>query len=724
MSKTIIISNRLPVRIETEEEELTYKPSEGGLATGLGSIFKSGENIWIGWPGMAFDSEEEKAEVTHNLKKQNMAPVFLTEDEVNDYYLGFSNQTLWPAYHYFVQNIIYDEKQWEAYKSANQKFADTVVQYLDPGDIVWIHDYQLLLLPELLREQFPDLTIGFFQHIPFPSYEVFRMIPWRNELLRGMLGADYIAFHTYDDMRHFLSSVHRVVGLAYDRNEIILNDRIVVADSLPMGIDYDKYAQSAASEDAIEREERYRENLEGRLILSMDRLDYSKGISVRLKAYERFLEENEEYIGEVSLLLIVVPSRDKVPSYQNLKEEIDELVGKINGKFGRVNWRPIHYFYRSFPLGALSAFYRMCEIAMITPLRDGMNLVCKEFIASKLDQKGVLILSEMAGSSKELSDSILVNPNDQKQLVQALKCGLEMPEEEQKKRNALMQQSLQKYNIFKWVDLFVSNLEKVKALQDDLATHNFDKNASTLLLEQYNTSVNRLILLDYDGTLVSFHDDPESCAPGDELLQTLETLNADEKNIVVVISGRKADHLENWLGHLDIHLVAEHGARYKTPNNDWENNPELPDDQWKVQAKEIINFYVDRTPGSFLEEKANALVWHYRKVEKGLGALRSSELYSHLRYMKRNGIDVMEGNHIVEVKPLAINKGKIAKRFTTQLHPDFIMALGDDRTDEYTFEALPDTAFTIKVGPGNSYARYSIKDYKAVRNLLKKLANS
>lgn len=725
MSKTIIISNRLPVRIEKDEnDELSYKTSEGGLATGLGSIFKTGDNIWIGWPGMAFSSEESKATVKENLLERNMAPVFLTEDEVNNYYLGFSNQTLWPAYHYFVQNIIFNEKQWQSYVDANKKFAAVVAEYIEPGDTIWVHDYQLLLLPQMLRDINPDLTIGFFQHIPFPSYEVFRMIPWRQELLKGMLGADYIAFHTYDDMRHFLSSVHRVVGLAYDRNEILLDDRIVVVDSVPMGIDYDKYAKSAESSDAIAREARYRRDLRGRLVLSMDRLDYSKGISTRLKAFERFLIENPNYKGEVSLLLIVVPSRDKVPSYQSLKEEIDELVGRINGEFGRMNWTPIHYFYRSFPLPALSAFYRMCEIAMITPLRDGMNLVCKEFIASKRDQKGVLILSEMAGSSKELSDAILVNPNDQKQLVDSLKRALEMPQEEQIAHMELMQSSLQKYNIFKWVDLFLGNLEEVKTMQAEMATHNLDKKSHTQIINDFSKAQKRLILLDYDGTLVPFHDDPESCAPSDELMETLKQLKSNPNNEVVIISGRKADHLEKWLGSLHSHLVAEHGAWIKEPYSKWTRNPELNSDDWKEEVKEIINFYVDRTPGSFLEEKANALVWHYRKVEKGLGALRSSELYSHLKYMRRRGIDVMEGNHIVEVKPTAINKGKIALEYKKRFNPDFSMAIGDDRTDEYMFEMLPESSYTIKVGPGNSFARFSIKDDVAVRQILNELAEA
>ncbi|HKL02405.1 MAG TPA: bifunctional alpha,alpha-trehalose-phosphate synthase (UDP-forming)/trehalose-phosphatase, partial [Cryomorphaceae bacterium] len=466
MPKTIIVSNRLPVRIEREEgDKLSYQASEGGLATGLGSIYKEGNNIWIGWPGASFEKTELKEEVKQGLSKESMRPVFLTEKEIEEFYLGFSNQTLWPTCHYFVQYIDYGQHNWESYKRVNKKFADTIIENLEEGDLVWVHDYQLLLVPQMLRECMPNITIGFFQHIPFPSYEVFRTLPWRRELLEGILGSDYIAFHTYDDMRHFLSSAHRLAGLPYEGSQIQLEDRMVSVDSLPMGIDYEKYAQNAAHEQAIERETRYRKALGSqRLILSMDRLDYSKGIPRRLESFDAFLEKYPEYIEKVSLLLIVVPSRDEVPNYRQLKEQVDELVGKINSKYGRMSWTPIHYFYRSYPFRALGAFYRMCDIAMITPLRDGMNLVCKEYVASRENNDGVLILSEMAGASKELSDAILVNPTDQNQLVAAINRALKMEPDEQKRHMKAMKKTIATYDIFNWVKLFFDNLKEASRM--------------------------------------------------------------------------------------------------------------------------------------------------------------------------------------------------------------------------------------------------------------------
>ncbi|HET8860241.1 bifunctional alpha,alpha-trehalose-phosphate synthase (UDP-forming)/trehalose-phosphatase [Marivirga sp.] len=722
MAKTIIVSNRLPIRIEKQDGEKVYKTSEGGLATGLGSIYKEGNNIWIGWPGISLDHEEEK-EVEKELMNRNMRPVFLTEHDVKEFYLGFSNQTLWPAFHYFIHHMRFVDEEWEAYYNANRKFADAISKWLEPDDIIWVHDYQLMLVPEMLRKQFPNVTIGFFQHIPFPSYEVFRMIPWRKKLLNGVLGADYIGFHTYDDMRHFLSSCHRLASYSYERNQILVKNRLVEADSLPMGIDFDKYLESAKSQLAKAKEISYRDSLgKQELILSMDRLDYSKGIPGRLQAFDKFLEKYPEYQGRVSLFLIVVPSRDQVASYKALKEKVEFLVGHVNGKYGTINYIPVHFYYRSFPLDDLSAFYRMCKIAMITPKRDGMNLVCKEFIASRENEDGVLILSEMAGASKELSDAILVNPNDQNEMVDAIKKALEMPLAEQKRRMKIMQKTVKKYTIFQWVDLFMSNLKDLKERQRSMSTKKLDNKIKSRITKEFKSAKNPLIFLDYDGTLMPFKENPEDCAPDVELSQILHQLAVKAK--LVVISGRKADTLEEWLDEFNIDLIAEHGIKTKRAGAKWEVNGDLQDNGWKKEARDILEFYIQRTPGSFLEEKEHTLVWHYRKVEKGLGSLRSSELSSHLKhFMTNKGLDVIEGDHVVEVKPSVINKGKAAIERLKGENADFIMAFGDDRTDEDTFEALPKTALTVKVGSGFSFAKYAVENNEEVRALLKTFVN-
>ncbi|MCK5279130.1 MAG: trehalose-6-phosphate synthase, partial [Cyclobacteriaceae bacterium] len=376
MGKTIIVSNRLPVKIIHEEDSFYYVPSEGGLATGLNSIYKKGNNLWVGWPGQNIKKQEEKEQVTKDLKKDNMIPVFLSKKLIENFYEGFSNDTIWPIFHYFLQFANFDRNFFDAYIEANKIFCSAVLDVAEDGDTIWIHDYQLLLLPQMVRERLPNAAIGFFQHIPFPSFEVFRMMPWRKKILRGMLGADLVGFHTYDDMRHFLSSVSRLVGIPNSRGRIETGNRIIEVDSFPMGIDYNKYAITAASPKTIDQEIKFRAALGNqKLIISIDRLDYSKGLPKRLEAFELFLKKYPEFQEKVSIIMIVVPSRDNVGQYKDLKEEVDLLVGRINGNFGKLTWTPIHYFYRSYSLESLSAFYRMAHVALVTPMRDGMNLV-------------------------------------------------------------------------------------------------------------------------------------------------------------------------------------------------------------------------------------------------------------------------------------------------------------------------------------------------------------
>ena len=723
MGKTIIVSNRLPVKVLRDSEgKLSYRASAGGLATGLSSVYRQENNLWIGWPGTHLVAEKDKKQTTEELGLHNMRPVFLTPEEIHDYYEGFSNETLWPTFHYFIEYTIYNEDYWNTYREVNEKFCKIVEEVAEPDDTIWVHDYHLLLLPEMLRQKLPGASIGMFLHIPFPSFEVFRLLPWRQELLDGMLGSDLIGLHTYDDMRHFLSAVNRLRFLGNKRGQILKGTRSITVDSFPMGIDYEKYASAAASPDTLSREVKYRTSLgDHKIILSVDRLDYSKGIPSRLKCFDYFLKEHPEYQGKVSFLMVVVPSRDSVDKYKHLKEEVDLLVGRINGKYGTVNWTPIHYFYRSFNLADLSAFYRMADVALVTPMRDGMNLVAKEYVASRLDKKGVLILSEMAGASKELSESILVNPNDKKNLVEAIHQALTMPEEQQEKSMELMQNTLKHYNIDHWVNLFLSRLSEIKKHQKALATRMLNEEGIQRLADDYQASDKRILFLDYDGTLTNFTKNPEKARPDDELLEILEYLANDPDNEVVVISGRDKVTLENWLGHLKIHLICEHGVFHRKIGEDWVT--EKIDTSWKKDIRDNLEVYVNRTPGSFIEEKQYSLAWHFRRVEPGLGELRSREIISHLRYltMDRN-LQVLDGNKVVEIKNMQVNKGTAAAAFLNDFPAEFILAIGDDHTDEDTFKAMPGDAYTVKVGTLRSEAIYSLPSVETVRELLGKMA--
>lgn len=726
MPKTIIVSNRLPVKIQNTENGLEYQTSEGGLATGLGSIYKQGNNLWIGWPGLYVDSKETEQEITTHLQNNNMSPVFLTTQEIRDYYEGFSNETLWPTFHYFNNYAVHENELWEAYFKVNLKFCEEVVRLAEPGDTLWIHDYQLLLLPQLIRERLPESSIGFFLHIPFPSYEVFRLLPWRRQLLKGLLGADLIGFHTYDDMRHFLSSVNRIVMLTHTNGQVDMNNRRVLIDAFPMGIDYTSYSSTAAAPDTIKKEVRFRTALgEVKVLLSIDRLDYSKGIPNRLQAFETFLERYPEWRGKVSLVMVVVPSRDRVGRYKDLKEDIDERVGRINGQYGRLNWTPIHYFYRSFPINSISAFYRIADVALVTPMRDGMNLVAKEYVASKLDQHGVLVLSEMAGASRELLDSLQINPNDINGMVDSLHAALVMPEAEQERRMSNMQATIKKYDIHNWVRVFMDRLNFIKEKQESMSTQQLDENAMESILDQYKAASRRMIFADYDGTLMPFEDNPLMAKPDDDLEHLLLELVENKSNSLVVVSSRTASTLYKWLGSMPIYLVAEHGIYIRKHDSEFEKI-ERVDNSWKNEIRPILEDYVGRTPGAFLEEKDYSLVWHYRRVQSGLGELRMRELTSHLKYLASTlNLQVLDGENIVEVKNLEVSKGKAAQHLLEELPAaDFILCFGNDWTDEDTFRTMPEHAVTIRVGNGPSIAKYRVASWQDVRKMLKKLNHS
>lgn len=723
MGRMIIVSNRLPVKASKDaNDQMIFTPSEGGLATGLGSIYKKGDNLWLGWPGLFTDIDEEKKTIRDGLQKENMSPVFLTEEEITLYYEGFSNETLWPTFHYFNQYALYKKSYWKSYEKVNQKFCDALLKVARPSDTIWIHDYQLMLLPALIREKLPKVSIGFFLHIPFPSYEVFRLLPWRKQLLDGVLGSDLIGVHTYDDMRHFLSAANRICFVSNEHGEIDIDNRKVVVDSFPISIDYDKYANISATEIVKKKEQEFRKSMGNhKMMLSIDRLDYSKGIPARLKIFDLFMEKYPEWKGKVSLVMVVVPSRDNVEKYKYLKEEVDLLVGRVNGKYGTTSWTPIHYFYRSFSLESLSAFYRMADVALVTPMRDGMNLVCKEFVASKLDQKGVLILSEMAGASKELSEAVIVNPNDKHQVRDGIYRALTMSDQEQMEHMSIMQETIRKYDIHHWVKLFLDRLKVLHQKKEETETKSLSPTVKHQLLDRYKNSSQAILFLDYDGTLAPFTNNPQDAKPDDELHSIIEQLTSHKNNRVIIISGRDRHTLDKWLGHHNVQFVAEHGVWSRGEDRKWVELATLNGD-WKEDVRLVLEEYVDRTPKSSIEEKDFSLAWHYRKVDTGLGESRAREIISHLKFLSVNmGLQVLEGNKVVEIKSNEVSKGKAVQKLMSDYWGEFSLAIGDDETDEDMFKAMPESAYTIKVGDLNSEATYRVKSHKEVRELLNAL---
>ena len=731
--RLVIVSNRLPFNVEVSGSRPTFHPSAGGLVTGLASFRESrqpsaalpAEHLWVGWPGCNVESPLQAEVVREALSRFQSYPVFLTEEQMEQFYLGFCNATIWPLFHYFPSYTVYQQPFWDQYKQINQLFADAIESILRPDDVVWVHDYHLMLLPRLLKANRPHLSVGFFLHIPFPSFEVFRMLPgeWRRDILEGLLGADLVGFHTYEYTRHFLQSVLRILGYEYQMSQVLALDHVVRVDTFPMGIDVEKFAGAAKNEDTEKEIRELKHTLRAvKSILSVDRLDYSKGISNRLEGYELFLENNPEYHGKVALLMVVVPSRIGVVQYELMKRQIEELVGKINGRFGRVGWTPVVYQYRHVPFSSLAALYAVSDVCLVTPLRDGMNLVAKEYIATSEDG-GVLILSEMAGAAKELPEAIIINPNNRAEIASALKEALEMAPAEQQKRHRLMQRRLRRYDVTRWASDFLSSLVGMSEVQTRAESKLLSAGARQEIFTRYRLGRRRLLFLDYDGTLTPLVRHPALAGPDATRRDLLRSLAADPKNTVVVASGRERRTLDDWLGDLPVGLVAEHGAWLKFLNQPWQHVKPL-NDEWKRELLPILEIYADRLPGALVEEKENSAAWHYRMADPEQAALRTPELIDHLlSLIAKTDLQVVQGDKVLEIRHVGVNKGGAALAWLDQDHYDFILGVGDDTTDEDFFKTLPASAFSIRVGMAATYAQYNIRDSAEVINLLRAFAD-
>ncbi len=723
--KLVIVSNRLPMSVVEKEGQFEFRESPGGLASGLRTYLNSPKSdvgagyVWLGWPGTAVPPERHE-ELTRLCREKYAArPVFLTAEDTEEFYEGFCNQTLWPLLHYFPSMVSYDENSWQTYIRINQVFCDAIMDVVEPGDLVWVHDYHFLLLPAMLRARRADLRVGFFLHIPFPSYEIFRMLPdrWRSALLEGMLGADLVGFHTHDYAQHFLKSVRRLLQQDHEMGRVILTDRVANVDTFPMGIEFDTFSGKAADEATVRIRDDFRQSLgDCRVILSIDRLDYTKGIANRLLAYEKFLEDDPDWHARVVLLMVVVPSRTGVDDYQRMKSRIDELVGTINGKFGTLSWTPVLYQYRSFPQEDLIPLYNASDVMLVTPLRDGMNLVAKEYVASRADGRGVLILSEMTGAASEMGEALIINPNDIPAMAQAIETALEMPLEIQKARMAAMRDRLSRYDAVRWASEFLGALREDRSRLD---WHLLPPATRAEIVHDFGSARRRLLLLDYDGTLTPLKPTPEQAAPGPELLATLARLAA--VGDLVIVSGRPRSVLEAWLGRLDVAFVAEHGAWVRARGGDWSRTGNLSDD-WKPGVKDLMERFVDRLPGSRVEEKEFTLAWHYRQAEPDLASLRVTELNDHLiNLTEMSDLRVAQGHKVVEVRPSLLSKGSACQVFLARDY-DFVLAMGDDTTDEDLFRVLPASAYSIRVGLTQSYARFNVRDQATALALVEDLA--
>lgn len=729
-SRIIIAANRLPVTVMVSDDgKVSYKRSPGGLVTALGALKDAYEQIWIGWPGQFDTSQADQEKIAADLKAEyNARPVFLTRRQLNRYYYGFSNKVLWPTLHYLPTHIDYDERDFQAYREVNEIFAEQICKVLEEGsdhDMIWVQDYQLMLVPAMVRARFPEAKIGFFLHTPFPSSEVFRALPYREELLRGLLGSSLIGFHTFAYLRHFRSSILHILGIDSDMEWIELEDHYSKLGVFPISIDPSSIDQILESDSLAEARHVVRQVTRGRrMILSVDRLDYTKGIPERLKAYKKFLQNNAHLVRDVVLVQISVPSRTEIPDYRHLKDQVEIIVQDILDTYEAEANPPIHYMYKGVPFERLVAFYEAADVALVTPYFDGMNLVAKEYVAAKKNE-GVLILSELAGAASELGEALIINPWNMDQIASALEHALSMPRSEQSRRMGAMYEKVTRNNVHYWANSFLNDLSNLATNYPTPAgspiaiTHRLMDE----LLGRFRQAKRPLVLTDYDGTITEIRRIPFDAKPDQELLELIKKFETSGIQMGI-LSARSRWDVEDWLGEFQVSLSAEHGLWLSTGKNGEREWKRMVDESlelsWYQTVREIFHQFNLKSPGSFTEEREASLAWHYRLSDPTIGPKQARELTLHLSELLANqSADVVNGKSVVEVISHGFQKGNIITEMEGEGEGfDFILALGDDVTDEPIFSSLPESGISVRVGKGVSHASYRVGAVHDVRKLL------
>jgi trehalose 6-phosphate synthase/phosphatase len=721
--RLLIVSNRLPVSAQVTPGALRMVASSGGLATGLRPWHERSHGLWLGWPGdVSSATTAQRDEFDRRLHERGIVPVHLSGDQVDRYYHGFANRVLWPLFHYLIDRVPIDGAGWDAYRDVNEAFAEVVAREFRCNDTIWVHDYQLMLLPALLRERLPHARIGFFLHIPFPSSEVFRILPWRREILNGLLGADLVGFHTFAYMRHFMTSLLHVEGVEADIDRVRTGDREVKVGVFPMGVDAAAFSNLAEDPDVLARAAAIRRDAGGRrIVLGIDRLDYTKGIPRRLEAIERLLERDPALRDDMRYIQVAVPSRAEVDSYQRFRRQVDERVGHINGAYGTLRSLPVHYVHQSVSQRDLVALYCAADVMLVTPLRDGMNLVAKEFVAARTDDDGVLVLSEFAGAAAELNGAMTVNPYDVEGVADTIQRALSMPVEERRARMRGLRRRVAEHDVHAWSGAFIQQLDALRPF-DAYAGARPELSLCTALTEAQRTMKLRL-LLDYDGTLVPLARSPDLAAPDDDLLLLLGQLAGSSGLEIDIVSGRSHETMERWFGDLPVSLWAEHGFWHRPrPGEAWEAAITVAPD-WMERVRPILEQFAASTPGSLVEVKSASVAWHYRCAPRDFGARQAHELRMLLGDLLSNQpLEVLEGKKVIEVRLRGVSKGVVARRVAEETgHGTVIVAIGDDRTDEELFRALPPSSLTVAVGRPWTSATFRLDDYRAVRRILRSL---
>ncbi|KAL7089222.1 hypothetical protein ACP275_13G175700 [Erythranthe tilingii] len=686
--RLLVVANRLPVSaIRKSEDSWTLDVSVGGLVSALLGI-NDFEARWIGWAGVNVPDEVGQRSLTKALAEKRCIPVFLDEEIVHQYYNGYCNNILWPLFHYLglpqedrLATTRSFQSQFAAYKVANQMFADVVNEHYREGDVVWCHDYHLMFLPKCLKEHNSKMKVGWFLHTPFPSSEIHRTLPSRSELLRSVLAADLVGFHTYDYARHFVSACTRILGLEGTPDGVEDQGKLTRVAAFPIGIDSDRFVRALELPQVKDHIKELEERFAGRkVMLGVDRLDMIKGIPQKILAFEKFLEENPIWCDKVVLVQIAVPTRTDVPEYQKLSSQVHEIVGRINGRFGSLTAVPIHHLDRSLDFHALCALYAVTDVALVTSLRDGMNLVSYEFVACQAVKKGVLILSEFAGAAQSLgAGAILVNPWNVTEVAASIGYALTMPPDEREKRHRHNFTHITTHTSQEWAETFVSELNDT-VVEAQLRT----RQIPPLLpkgeaVDHYMCSNNRLLILGFNATLTEpvdtqgrridqFKEMELNLHP--DLKEPLKKLCDDPKTTVIVLSGSDRNVLDENFGEYNLWLAAEHGMFLRLTTGDWMTTmPENLNMDWVDSVRHVFEYFTERTPRSHFELRETSLVWNYKYADVEFGKLQSKDLLQHLWTgpISNASVDVVQGARSVEVRAVGVTKGAAIDRILGEI---------------------------------------------------------
>lgn len=729
MPRCLLVSNRLPLAFNDKTQE--FAPSSGGLVSAIKGLDAKKVGYDFEWMGILTDDID--SEKINQLKKTpfgdlNCHPIVVPRESYNTYYNNFCNNVVWPLFHYERSMVQHSESGYKCYEEINQLVADAILEEAKEDDTIWIHDFHFFLVPGMIKARRPDLKVGFFLHIPFPSSEIFRELPQRKEILSSLIQCDLVGFHDLSYLTHFKSSLSRILG----EHTSIFNERKFGV--YPISIDTLHFMNLASEPQTKEFIKRYAEQKKDKKwILGVDRLDYIKGLVLKLKSFQEFLRKYPDQKEKVQMVQIVIPSRTDVQQYQDLKQNVEQLVSSINGEFGTPTYMPVHYLFHGVSEYELSALYQLSEVMHIGSRRDGMNLVCLEYVVSqKQAYPGALLLSEFTGAHSTLSYAVSINPWNVEETAVKIKEALDQPTDQRQKEMMQMQDFLKRYTSSEWASYYMR----------DLHIDSRKKQKNTIISKEgkfpwmNNLKGKRItVFCDLDGTLAPIASKPSMVKLESKTLEILEEIQKNNRVQFVVVSGRDRDFLQNEFiknNQFKFPLAACHGAySYSPENHEWNNLIEHDSTKWKDGIIDILRLYTSRTPESFLEDKGHAVTWHYRNSPPEFADFLANKLFIELEESLTSlPAQVTRGKKVIEVKSLHASKGFFVQQWLEkqEYQPDVVIALGDDTTDEDMFEFLQNKSdisdYCIKIGEDKTFAQYSIKEQSSVDQFLENFLHS